>query len=98
MASVFNGHLRGPVTLTPVAERLSVELSLPFLRLSCVAAGIRTPNLRGERSNPLRHRRGCRLLILLDGIALYQSTFFFINPLSFSLHANLSDECSPLAQ
>ena len=28
-ASVFNGHLRGPVTLTPIAERSAVELSLP---------------------------------------------------------------------
>ena len=27
--SVFNGHLQGPMTLTPVAERLVVELSLP---------------------------------------------------------------------
>ena len=27
--TVYNGHLRGPVTLTPVAERLAVELSLP---------------------------------------------------------------------
>ena len=31
-ASVYNGHLRGPVTLTPVAEYLAVELSLPVLR------------------------------------------------------------------
>ena len=28
-ASVYNGHLRWPVTLTPIAERLAVELSLP---------------------------------------------------------------------
>ena len=28
-ASVYNGHLRGPVTLTSIAERLAVELSLP---------------------------------------------------------------------
>ena len=27
----YNGHLRGPVTLAPVTERLAVELSLPFL-------------------------------------------------------------------
>ena len=27
--TVYNGHLRGPVTLTPYAERLVVELSLP---------------------------------------------------------------------
>ena len=28
-ASVYNGHLWGPVTLTPIAGRLAVELSLP---------------------------------------------------------------------
>ena len=26
-ASVYNGHLRGPMTLTPIAENLTVELS-----------------------------------------------------------------------
>ena len=26
---LYNGHLRGPVPLTPVAERLTVKLSLP---------------------------------------------------------------------
>ena len=30
-ASVYNGHLRGPVTLTSIAERLAVELSLPVM-------------------------------------------------------------------
>ena len=29
--SVYNGHLGGPVTLTPDAERFAVELSLPVL-------------------------------------------------------------------
>ena len=28
-ASIYYGHLRGPVTLTPIAERLALELSLP---------------------------------------------------------------------
>ena len=28
-STLYNDHLRGPVTLTPVAERLAVELSLP---------------------------------------------------------------------
>ena len=28
-ASVYNGHLRGPVTLIPIAKLLAVELSLP---------------------------------------------------------------------
>ena len=30
-ASVYNGHLRGPLTLTPIAERLTVELKIPIL-------------------------------------------------------------------
>ena len=55
--SVYSGHLRGPVTLTPISERLAVELSLPvFLRLE-----FEHPTCRlGERSNPLRHRSGSR--------------------------------------
>ena len=28
-SSVYNGHLRRPVSLTSIAERLTVELSLP---------------------------------------------------------------------
>ena len=27
----YNGHLRGPVTITPVAKRLAVEMTLPVL-------------------------------------------------------------------
>ena len=43
---VYNGHLREPVILTPIAERSAVDLSLHlFLRLRSVAAEIRTPNL-----------------------------------------------------
>ena len=41
--SVYNGHLRGTVTLTPIAEHLAVKLSLPVLRLRSIATGIRTP-------------------------------------------------------
>ena len=32
------GHLRRPVTLTPIAERLAVELTLTVLRLRSVVA------------------------------------------------------------
>ena len=32
--TLYNCHLRGPVTLTPVAERLAVELSLPVFNSS----------------------------------------------------------------
>ena len=30
-AFIYNGHLQGPVTLTPIAERLALELSLSVL-------------------------------------------------------------------
>ena len=29
---IYNGHLRGPVKLSPIAERLAVELSLPVFK------------------------------------------------------------------
>ena len=41
--SVYRGHLRGPVSLAPVAELLAVELSLTDL--TSAKAGIRTPNI-----------------------------------------------------
>ena len=59
-SSVYNGHLRGPVTLAPNSECLAVELSLPVLTTynRYVVAGSRTPNLplAGESSNRLWHR------------------------------------------
>ena len=47
------GHLQGPVTLTLIAERLALELSLPVLLLRSVAAGIRTLNLPPARQTLL---------------------------------------------
>ena len=47
-ASVYNGHLRGPVTFTTVANRLAVELSLPIF--TNIAVGIRKSNVQ---MNPL---------------------------------------------
>ena len=44
-ASIHNDHHWGPITLTPNAERLAVDLSRPVLWLRSLAAGIRTPNL-----------------------------------------------------
>ena len=44
-ASVYNGHLRGPVTLVPIAEHLEWSCHYLFLRLRSVAAGIWTTNL-----------------------------------------------------
>ena len=56
------------MTLTPIAERLAVELSLPVLRLtSSVATGIQehswtTFRLLGERFNRLRHQLSRRIV------------------------------------
>ena len=60
-ASVYNGHLRGPEILTLNAERMAVELPLPYFNdLGLLRLGIEHPTflLRGERSNRLRHRGG----------------------------------------
>ena len=48
--SFYNGHLRGPVTLTPVAELLAVELSLPVLTKSRLVFERPTFGMRDERS------------------------------------------------
>ena len=54
--TLYNGHLRGPVTLTPVAVCMAVELSLP---IRSVATGDRTPISRMgcERSTSTPPRR-----------------------------------------
>ena len=48
----LHGHLRGPLSLTPVANPLAVELSLPVLRHKYVADGIRAPNPPHARRMP----------------------------------------------
>ena len=45
-ASVYNGHLNGPVTLTLIAEVLAVGLSLPFFRLGLAVLGFEHPTFR----------------------------------------------------
>ena len=56
--SVYKGHLRGPVTLTPKAECLAVVTTcFNDLGLSRLVFEHPTFRLRGERSNPRRHRR-----------------------------------------
>ena len=62
-ASVYNGHIRGPVTLTPIAERLVMELSLPVYDLGLSRLGRRVKktqhqHLQGKRSRNLRIFRG----------------------------------------
>ena len=85
--SVYDGHLRGPVTLTPIAERLAVELSLPVfydLGLSRLGSDHPTFCLRGKRSNPLRHRcsmqygNGNTKYIYLTSIRIVSKTFVLI--------------------
>ena len=63
--SVYNDHLRRPVILILVFERLAVELPLPVFRLRSVAGSrllFEHPayRMRGERSNGLR-QSGCRV-------------------------------------
>ena len=64
--TVYNGHLRGPVTLTLVAERLAVQLSLPIsiTMLRSVGTAIRTPNL-------LHARRALKPTVSLPGLEYF---------------------------
>ena len=67
---VYNGHLRGPVTLQPIAERVTGQLSLLctcFYNLILSRLGIEHPtlSLRVERSNWLRHHSGLKLSYIL---------------------------------
>ena len=59
-ASVYNGHLRGPVSLTSNAQRSAVELSLPVFKtgLSRLEFEYLTLRMWGVRSNRLHHRHG----------------------------------------
>ena len=59
-ASVNNGNLRGPVTLTPIAERLEVEISVSVFDLGLSRLGFEHPTfcMQDERSNPTRHHCG----------------------------------------
>ena len=79
----FISHLRGPVTLTPVAERLAVKLSLLVL-ITLVCPGDRTPisRLRGEWSTTIFYR----VVMCFDGMHNIGTTwFFFIIGIAFWL-------------
>ena len=66
--TLYNGHLRGPVTLTPVAKRLAVELLLP---------GFSTQVCRDRGSNPdLLHAR--RMLYLYALSRIYDPLHFWL--------------------
>ena len=54
------------MTLTPYAERLAEELSVPFLTTRVCRGWESNPTfrLRGERSNLLRHRRGFQTCLM----------------------------------
>ena len=58
---VYNGHLRGPVTLSPVDKRLSsgaVTTCFCDLGLSRLEFEHSTFRMQGKRSYRVRHRRG----------------------------------------
>ena len=55
--SIYNGHLRGPVTLTPVVERLITYMYYYDQDLSRLEFEHSTFHMRGERSNRLRQHR-----------------------------------------
>ena len=58
--TVYNGHLQGPVTLTPVVERLAVDLSPTVLTILVFILRLEFQHqafrMRGKHFNQLRHR------------------------------------------
>ena len=73
-ASVYNGHLRGPVILTPIAERFKVELSLCFNDVRLSQSGFEHPTSCARHR--LRHQRGTNNVIDVN----------LIFPVSFRYH------------
>ena len=69
--TVYNGHLRGLVTLTPIAERLAVELSLPvFTTWVCLDRG----------SNPdIPHARRTLYLYATAAVVMNQTNWVYSN-------------------
>ena len=67
-AFVYNGNLRGPVTFTPISERLAVELSLPvFTTWVCRGWDSNTqPSTCG--ADALTHRRCSNYTICLSHV------------------------------
>ena len=77
-ASVYNGNFRGPVTLTPVAERLAEEVSLPVLsQLGFEHPSFFKPNAPLPRWGVLKHYGiSLRWLIIIMNLRakFYEST------------------------
>ena len=77
-ASVYNGHLRGPVTLKPVGERLEVESHYLFYDLGLLWLGFENPtfSLRGI----------CERYTLINHNAYQNEIFIFCLFFSFLCH------------
>ena len=65
-ASVYNGHIQGPMIFTPNVERGSGAVINCFNDLELSQLGFEHPtfHLRGERSYPLRPRRGSNVQLI----------------------------------
>ena len=69
-ASVYDGHLREPVKLTPISVFGSVADTICFNNFGMSRLGFEHPNLRlwGERFNRLRHRRGLERSVIIPQV------------------------------
>ena len=68
---VYDGHLRGPVTLTPNAERLALELSLPVFSTLVLAGWDSNTKPSACGTNALTH---CATAAVVFGRRLSEST------------------------
>ena len=93
--SVYNGHLLGPVSLTPIFERLTVKLSLPVYYdwgLSRLGFEHPTFRMRGQGSIPRRHRRGS--LVVEKKIFQEKMHFYLMTAMATPQHKKLTGICN----
>ena len=95
---IWDSHLRRPLTLTSVAERLAEELSLPFftidIGLSRLGFEHPTFSMQSKRSNRLRH---CRGLNAVDCVIQKRYISKTVIPLTYQYTVYIhvySDSCS----
>ena len=101
-ASVYNGHLRGPVTLAPIAEHLAVELSLCFYDLGLSRLRFEHATFR-LRANALTHC-ATALYIFKHGIhaklihwkACYYSLTLSFLPITLNMSPICVESSTPL--
>ena len=80
---MYNGHLRGPVILTPIAERLAVELSLPVFTTWICRDWDSNIQPSACEANAITH---CASAAVFSNILLDRTCYFLLSHLHVPVH------------